>query len=211
MARKEKIWKIYRYWIIIAGEEWNYVGRTHLPYQCQRCGNLKTGSGYFKLSKFGSAIKKYGWENFHYEVLCETTDEEESYTLEKMTIELLNSVEHGFNTSLGGKGGNTGVIPSLETRKKRSEALSGEKHPMFGKHHTEEAKRKNAEAHKGKPAWNRKRVNQYTLDGEYLNTFLSTYDAAKQTGCSQSHISCCCNGKENQAGGYKWLWDTNYV
>ena len=31
---------------------------------------------------------------------------------------------------------------SEETRKKRSKALSGEKHPMYGKHHTEEAKRK---------------------------------------------------------------------
>lgn len=38
---------------------------------------------------------------------------------------------------------------SSEHRKKISEAIRGEKHPLFGKHHSEEAKRKNSESHKG--------------------------------------------------------------
>lgn len=39
---------------------------------------------------------------------------------------------------------------SAETRAKMSKEKSGRKHPMWGKYHTEEAKRKISEAHKGK-------------------------------------------------------------
>ena len=49
---------------------------------------------------------------------------------------------------------NKGVPMSEETRRKLSEAkkglLSGEKNPMFGKHHSEETKQKIGEVHKGK-------------------------------------------------------------
>ena len=45
-----------------------------------------------------------------------------------------------------------GVDPIKESERKRklSESKKGENHPMFGKHHTEEARRKMSEAHKGK-------------------------------------------------------------
>ena len=61
-----------------------------------------------------------------------------------------------------------GVSPSEETRKKLSESqkawwtddrkeelsqkISGENHPMFGRNHSEESKKKNSESHKGKKA-----------------------------------------------------------
>jgi len=35
-----------------------------------------------------------------------------------------------------------GKTRSLETRKKMSEAQKGKKHPFYGKHHSEETKRK---------------------------------------------------------------------
>lgn len=41
--------------------------------------------------------------------------------------------------------------------------LSGENHPMFGKHHTDEAKAKNALAHTGKPAWNKGKTGYKTV------------------------------------------------
>lgn len=36
-----------------------------------------------------------------------------------------------------------------ETRRKQSESLKGERHPLYGKHHSEEHKRKISEANKG--------------------------------------------------------------
>jgi group I intron endonuclease len=45
------------------------------------------------------------------------------------------------NGTRGGDGHLKGDKLSEETKKKLSEAFSGEKHPMYGKHHSEEAKR----------------------------------------------------------------------
>ena len=49
-----------------------------------------------------------------------------------------------------------------------------------------------------------KPVNQYTLDGEYVKTWESATDAARELGLSQGHISSCCNGKRENAGGFIW-------
>ena len=43
-----------------------------------------------------------------------------------------------------------GKHPSDEAKKKNSEAHKGEKHPLYGKHLSDETKKKIAEAHKGK-------------------------------------------------------------
>ena len=77
-----------------------------------------------------------------------------------------------------------------ETKKKISEALKGEKHPMFGK-----------------PAYNRKQVFQYTLDGKLIAIWPSATEAAEELNISSSHISECCNGKLKQYKGYKWSFD----
>ena len=51
------------------------------------------------------------------------------------------NVQHAFKIGLT-FGSMLGKKHSTETRKKMSEAQSGEKHVMYGRHHTEEAKRK---------------------------------------------------------------------
>ncbi len=43
-----------------------------------------------------------------------------------------------------------GSHPSLETRKKMSEAKKGKRHPLYGKHHSEETQRKISESKKFK-------------------------------------------------------------
>ena len=57
---------------------------------------------------------------------------------------------------------NKGKHHSAETRKKLSEALSGENNPFFGKHHSEETRQKIAEANKGKhhSAETRKKISE---------------------------------------------------
>ena len=48
-----------------------------------------------------------------------------------------------------------GKTLSAKTRAKLSEAQTGEKNHFFGKHHTEESKEKNRQAHLGKVPWNK--------------------------------------------------------
>lgn len=51
-----------------------------------------------------------------------------------------------------------------------------------------------------------KSVNQYTLDGIFIQTFKSIKEAEIITGCDHSRISACCNGKRKKTGGFKWTY-----
>lgn len=103
------------------------------------------GSG--KILKF--ALKKYGIENFKKEILEECLTLDELNELEKYWINKFNSTDNniGYNLSFGGQSGwMHGVKHSDETKLNyslnRKGKLLGEKNGMFGKHHTEESKKK---------------------------------------------------------------------
>lgn len=83
----------------------------------------------------------------------------------------------------------------------------GDKHPMKGKHHTAETKRKLSEYFKGKI--NKKlckKVYQYTIDNKLIKIWDSTNEAARKLGFSQGNIASCCEGKRKQHKGYKWSY-----
>ena len=88
---------------------------------------------------------KYGIENFNKEYLafCDTKDKLNQ--LEKFYIKKYNSQnrEIGYNLTDGGDGGSVkGRHLKEETKKKMSEAATGEKNPFYGRHHSEETKKK---------------------------------------------------------------------
>lgn len=86
------------------------------------------------------------------------------------------------------------------TVKRMSEAHKGKKL-------SEETKRKMSEAHKGesKPHFE-KRINQYTLDGEFIKTWKSTMEIERTLGYIHNNISNACKGKLKTAYGYKWSY-----
>lgn len=52
-----------------------------------------------------------------------------------------------------------------------------------------------------------KTTYQYSLEGELINTYISTGDAARKTGIHQTAISGACNNKiRSYAGGYLWSY-----
>ena len=51
---------------------------------------------------------------------------------------------------------------------------------------------------------NSKKVNQYNTQGEYIKTWDTIKDA--EITLNTSHISDCCRGKRNTAGGYIWRY-----
>ena len=53
-----------------------------------------------------------------------------------------------------------------------------------------------------------KAVCQYSLAGEYINTFGSVIEAAQHTGVHKTYISSCCNGKIKKTGGFRWYFIT---
>lgn len=131
---------------------------------------------------------------------------------------------NGYNLTEGGGGG----IPCEETRKKLSDAgkgrdfskrnQNGHKNPFYGKHHTEESKRKIGYKNSGKnSSWygkhhteeQRRKISkpvlQYTISGDFVNEWLSTRECDKY-GFDHKCISMCCRGKLKQHKGYIWKY-----
>lgn len=49
-----------------------------------------------------------------------------------------------------------------------------------------------------------KKVDRYTVDGEYLDTYPSLAEAARTFGLFYSNIAKVCRGENKTSGGYKW-------
>ena len=78
----------------------------------------------------------------------------------ELTEEEYEEVKVAFSQALSGarmgeNNPNWGRHPSEETRKKLSLIRSGKNSPMYGKHKSEETRKKISESRKGKPAWNK--------------------------------------------------------
>lgn len=51
-----------------------------------------------------------------------------------------------------------------------------------------------------------KAVNQYTLDGKFIATYISIRQAAGLLNLSETNLSSCCAGKQKSYGGYLWTF-----
>ena len=163
---------IYRHWIINdKGQEKSYIGQTIEDNVENRWG--KNGNGYApqkekEPTKFYNAIKKYGWDNFHHEIIGVVEAETKEQLVldldewEKYYIWLYDSFYNGYNLTTGG---NSGRIYDEEVKRKMSESHKGKPRKPFSEEHkrrigegrkgkpvSEEAKRKMSEAKKGKPS-----------------------------------------------------------
>jgi hypothetical protein len=120
-----------------------YIGQTTQPIEKRMLQHQRPSS---KCKAFLGAIKKYGWENFDVE-WYEISDDELNF-YEEMLVALLGTLAPGgYNLREGG--GNCGK-PSAETRKKMSEAQSGEKNHMYRKNHTPKTKQNISEVLSGR-------------------------------------------------------------
>lgn len=163
-----------------------YIGQTQFPRRRQ--GEHRKAAKQGKPGKFYNAIRKYGWDSFDYEVLFTVfeddskikqtiLDEKEMYYIEKY-----DSFKNGYNMTIGGN------------------SYSGENHPSFGTHLTEEHKEKLKNSVS-------KEVSQYTKEGDYVQTFKSAADAALYFGtdCSSTILKVC-KGLGQSAQGYQWRY-----
>ena len=117
-----------------------------------------------------------------------------------------------------------------DVRRKMSENhadVSGVNNPFFGKHHTDEAKRKNSEAHKelfkdpeirrrmgeshkGLMAGKNHPNSKMVLCCDTMIVYEAVSIASQKTGVNSNNICTCCIGARERAGGFKWrfIYDT---
>lgn len=141
-----------------------------------------SGWGYHNNSKMWSDIQNSDWNtDWVHGILGKFENKDEALKYEAFLIAMLDTIENGYNTSsysggtykrsevtkrkisdsmtgennpmFGMTGENNhwyGKHHTEEAKRKISEARIGEKHPMYGKHHSEETRRKMSESHTGK-------------------------------------------------------------
>ncbi len=78
-----------------------YIGQTIQAVNLRFNGHIKDSKS--KKSKFYDAVKKYGKENFFYEVLETGLSEQELNERERYYIRKFDSVKNGYNTGIGGE------------------------------------------------------------------------------------------------------------
>jgi group I intron endonuclease len=99
-----------------------------------------------------------------------------------------------------------------ETKLKISEATRGEKNPMYGKKHAPEiiknlSLNNHMNGKTGGLAPISKRVDEYSLDGAFLQTFECIKEAAESIGRSKTGISNCIHGRAKTSGGFIWKFN----
>lgn len=104
------------------------------------------GLGYGHNTHFVNAIKRFGWDNIKHEVLVTGLEQEEAFAEERRLIaeHRANDPKFGYNQSEGGESGFVGVSQSAEAKKKNADAHRGRKA-------SEETRKKMSEAHKAHP------------------------------------------------------------
>lgn len=136
---------------------------------------------------FYRAIRKYGWDSFKYEILNTVySDAIEDLTNKLDSLEIYyigqyDSYKSGYNQTIGGH------------------SLRGNNHPSFG--------HKLSEEHKEKlKASICRQVSQYSISGEYIDSYDSAAQAGLSTETDASGIIAVCKGKQQTAGGFQWRY-----
>ena len=209
-----------------------YVGQT-IQNPKVRWG--KNGINYKRQEKFYNAIKLYGWKNFENMVLptiYKTQDE-----LNKAEIEMiqdLDSINNGYNVSLGGHDitHNQEYIDSVskqisqydmdgnlittfksirEAQRETNIERSNIQKNVYGKVNSAGGfvwvKGNNQKIDKSKVKHGTSvRVYQYDLSDNFIKDYVSMHEASKITGVSYQNIYHNCKGNRKTAGGYKWSY-----
>lgn len=197
---------------------------------------------------FAQAILKYGWKNFTHEIMLEDLSRSEACYAEKYLIRWYKIHHQSYNCTDGGDGTWGLRVPISEERRKAVTEFMRTNHPMKGRHHTFESRKKMSKSLKGRKLsdthilhiseslkgreiseeqknkmsnymklhperWasgkQRQEVHQYSLEGRYIASYPSAYDAAinisgkNNAGCIRS----CIYGESTSALGYIWSYE----
>lgn len=202
---------IYRY---ISPSGKSYIGQTTNEVFRRR---MWFGDGRYTggRSKIDMARKKYGRENFRYEVI----HRQQFFTLEEATTELnrleayyigyYDTYKNGYNSTIGGDG-SRGYKADDITRAKLSVARKGKKKPegfgekiskaQKGRPKSTETRRRLSETKKNTG----KKIVQYDLEGNYIRTWNNIDEVSKALGVCRESIAGCCRGKSKSA--HKSIW-----
>ncbi len=122
--------------------------------------------------------------------------------------------QNGYNSSSGGKSGAKGTIRSEEWKIAMSQRVSGDGHPLYGKHHSAETRKKISNARRNRSLSEKSRSGHIQA-GKKLSKpvvcletgieYASQTEASKSLGVPRGAVSIACNKfPKRTAGGFHW-------
>ena len=134
-----------------------------------------------------NAWNKYGESSFKWEIIHIIEDDilecEQFY---------LDTLKPDYNISICATSNFKGLHHTEESKTKISESRKGDKHWFKNK--------------KGKDCHNSLLIDQYTKNGEYIKTWVGSYEIERDLIIDHSNIIRCCKGKCKSAGGFSWRY-----
>lgn len=106
-----------------------YVGKT-IDLHRRKIKHKSDALNHIQNGKFARAIRKYGFEKFSWSILDECQSETELNEKEKHFIEVFDSIKNGYNSTMGGEGGNTLLDNKVKSdhQRKIKKALAKKEH-----------------------------------------------------------------------------------
>lgn len=153
---------------------------------------------------------KYSSDSFEF-VILETCNQDQLNDREIYWIANLNSTEHGYNRSIGGKGGN-GFKWTNESKEIFALSRQGDRNPFYGKQHTDEYKTRMVQLNSGElnPMYGHygkdHPKSRKVLCVETGIIYDGLHEAGRQTGVHPGNISSCCRGRLKTAGKLHWKY-----
>lgn len=198
-----------------------YIGITCQPVQ-GRWGHK--GNRYTKDRQevFYNAIQKYGWDNFEHLIVYENLSLEEAQEKERELIKKYHTFIYdpdcqGYNMTRGGEGNvkldYEAIWQAWEEGKSITEIadLIGCSRSGVARALANNPYYSSQESYKRMGENNRNRngllINQYDLNGNFLQTFPSLREAARQVNGSEGNISIACQLDSKMAYGYLWRYE----
>lgn len=188
-----------------------YVGQTMRPVEERFKEHLRKSDSID--THLYRAMRKYGKENFYYEVIEDNLPYSTLLIQEQYWIEHYDSYNNGYNETVGGEGylkytdeqilslWNKGLNCTQIANTLKSDCGHISKRlTTLGVSHADKINRIQEENFKREydP------VLQLTKDGQLIKEWNTATEIERETGMLRSNIKSCCNGKLKTAYGFVW-------
>lgn len=188
-----------------------YIGKTTRSMESRWHDHIKN-SYIQQVSKLHNAMRKYGVEHFHIELVEDKIPNEILNDREIYWIQQYNSYENGYNSTLGGDGSNK-YSPERILQLWNEGNTCSEIGNILGCQYMTASyilsnygittEQKNARSAEKRKLINGTPIEQYTLDGQLVHIYESSKDVIA-AGFDRNEVNRCCNHTAHSHKKFLW-------
>lgn len=195
-----------------------YVGATTKTLNERRLDHCFKASNDSNLC-FHKAIKTYGYDSFKWEIVDYANTLNELANKESFYIAKFDSFRNGYNSDNGGGfkkiiyqfDRELNLINTYDSLSDAGNAVNANKKCISNASLGYSLSCKGfywsySDSFNKKLEKRKKKVLQFSLDGEFINFYESASEASRKTGISKTCITRCCRNERSNSGGFLWKY-----